>query len=112
MRLFTDYPSSPRYHPKMDSNNWRVKRDPGDAPPKEQMRTPLRSHQPRNNDSSFAGNSNSSFGSNYGNRGSPFGQQSRDSLRKPLGDSKVDKAIEEGRRVYVGNMPYEVSLDC
>ena len=92
----------------MDSNNWRVKHDTTE---KEQTRTPTRSYQQRRsnlNDPSFSGNSSSPFGN--GRRSFPFQDQSRDGLRKPLSDDKVDKAIEEGRRVYVGNLPYEVSL--
>ena len=92
----------------MDSNNWRVKRDPSDVLPKEQARTPIRSYQQRRNkESSFGSNSNSPYG--QGSKSSPFGQQSRDSLRQPLADGN-DKAIDEGRRLYVGNLPYEVSL--
>jgi hypothetical protein len=95
----------------MDSNNWRVKRETAEIPSKEQTRTPMRSYQQRRsnlNDSSFGGNSSSPFGN--GRRSFPFQDQSRDGLRKPLNDDKVDRAIEEGRRVYVGNLPYEVSL--
>ena len=95
----------------MDSNNWRVKRDPMEMPQKEQMRTPMRSYQQRRSDlngSSYDGNSSSPFGNSP--KPSPFKGQSRDGLRKPLSEGKVDEAIEEGRRVYVGNLPYEVSL--
>jgi hypothetical protein len=95
----------------MDSSNWRVKRDPAEMPPKEQTRTPMRSYQQRRNNlnnSGFGGNSSSPFGNSP--RSSPFEGQSRDDLRKPLGDGRVDKAIEEGRRLYVGNLPYEVSF--
>lgn len=92
----------------MNSDNWRAKRDPSDA--KEQTRTPMRSYQQRQNRSGFENNSNTS--SPFGNRPSPFQGQSRDGLRKPLSDGNVDKAIEEGRRLYVGNLPYEVCLHC
>ena len=107
--IFAGLESSQTFN--MDSNNWRVKRDTAEIPPKEQTRTPMRSYQQRRsnlNDSSFGGNSSSPFGN--GRRSFPFQDQSRDGLRKPLSDDKVDRAIEEGRRVYVGNLPYEVSL--
>jgi hypothetical protein len=38
-------------------------------------------------------------------------RQPRDGFRKPIESSEVSKVIEEGRRVYIGNLPYEVSLD-
>ncbi|POS86164.1 hypothetical protein EPUL_003103 [Erysiphe pulchra] len=33
------------------------------------------------------------------------------SLRKPINDVKAEQAIEEGRRIYVGNMPYEATTN-
>ncbi|KAE8440458.1 hypothetical protein EG329_007590 [Mollisiaceae sp. DMI_Dod_QoI] len=44
-------------------------------------------------------------------RVSPTFQQEdrRDGLRKPVDDAKAEQAIEQGRRVYVGNMPYEAT---
>jgi hypothetical protein len=86
----------------MDSNNWRVKRDLAEAPTE---RIPMRSYQQRyNKDSSSGGNSSDGNGNNQ----SPFINRSPD-LRKPLEKGNPDTAIDEGRRLYVGNMPYEVS---
>ena len=96
---------------KMDSNNWRTKREPSELSP---VGTPNRSFQQRRPNNGFNDSRDSprntgspnSFSSPSGR--SPF--QSRDS-RKPLGGSSaIDKAIEEGRRLYVGNLPYDTTV--
>lgn len=86
----------------MDSGNWRVRRDPSELPPPE-PRTPMRSYQQRRNN-----DEKSSFGQSSGRGRFSSPGQSRDFLRKPLNNEMAEQAIEEGRRVYVGNMPYEV----
>jgi hypothetical protein len=86
----------------MDSDNWRVKRDPMDTP--RETRTLMRSYKQLHHNSAAG---SSPFGQSSSNKSSPFQHQSRDGLRKPSSDGKVDKAIDEGRRVYVGNLPYE-----
>jgi len=39
-----------------------------------------------------------------------FSQESRESFRKPLDSLRADESIDEGRRVYVGNLRYEASV--
>lgn len=90
----------------MDSGNWRVKRDPSDAPVGQS--TPNRSFQQRRPNNGFGSSPRSpAFGGSSGQsspmRGSPF--------RKPLNEPAANAAIEEGRRLYVGNLPYGTSLN-
>jgi hypothetical protein len=87
----------------MDSNNWRVKRDPADAP--EKHRTPMRSYQQRR-----PGQEGIPGSQQGGGRFSSPISSSRDGFRKPLDDEKAERAIEEGRRLYVGNLPYEATV--
>ncbi|KAK0130322.1 hypothetical protein ONS96_000843 [Cadophora gregata f. sp. sojae] len=83
----------------MESNNWRVKRDPQDSPATPAKSSPRVSFQPRSN-----------WG--RGQQSSPLQQNSpsRDGLRKPMSESQVSQCIEEGRRLYVGNLPYEATI--
>jgi RNA recognition motif-containing protein len=94
----------------MDSNNWRVKRDPSEAPA---ASTPNRSfNQRRSNGFGDARDSLRSTGISDQQRSSPTGRssfQSRDA-RRPLSDPQAEKAIDEGRRLYVGNLPYDASV--
>ncbi|CZR58767.1 related to single-stranded DNA binding protein [Phialocephala subalpina] len=92
----------------MDSGDWRVKREPSDATswpsprPRENFRTPLRDQKLRWGAERFQRDSPSAL--------SPFKQEEeRDGLRKPINDVKTALSIEEGRRVYVGNLPYEAT---
>ncbi|KAL2068501.1 hypothetical protein VTL71DRAFT_14838 [Oculimacula yallundae] len=84
--------------------NWRVKRElqsPGDA------------------DSSNYGNQRSTAQrlpawSRSSQRSAPIilvESSSRDGMRIPLSNTDVDQAIEEGRRLYVGNLPYEATVN-
>jgi RNA recognition motif-containing protein len=88
----------------MDSENWRVKRDPSELPAREQ--TPNRGLQRRNN----GADKNGSYEHRRADGSSPFQGRSRDSIRQPFDDKQAEKAVEEGRRVYVGNLPYEATV--
>jgi RNA recognition motif-containing protein len=85
----------------MDSHNWRVKRDPSELPARGPA-TPKRE----------------AFGTSkseprWASRGSPASTPgaSRDSpMRQPLNTQQADLAVEEARRVYVGNLPYEATV--
>lgn len=88
----------------MDSGNWRVKRDPSELPAGDQ--TPKRETPRRENLSSRIG----ALDFRGGDRSSPLSAKSRDSLRQPLNGQQAEKAVEEGRRVYVGNLPYEATV--
>jgi RNA recognition motif-containing protein len=87
----------------MDSDNWRIKRDPTSSPagtPRDwgfnrfsQQRRP-NTHD-RNGSNDRPQFSQTGFGNTH---------------RKPLDDAKAEKAIDEGRRVYVGNMPYQATI--
>jgi RNA recognition motif-containing protein len=86
----------------MDSDNWRIKRDPTSSPstPRDwgfnrssQQRRP-NTHD-RNGSNDRPQFSHTGFGNTH---------------RKPLDDAKAEKAIDEGRRVYVGNMPYQATI--
>lgn len=84
----------------MDSNNWRVKRDPSDLPA---AGTPNRSFQPRRSNGLNDSRDSPKNGGSSSNFSSPTGRssfQSRDS-RRPLNENSNNKAIEEGRRLYV-----------
>ena len=87
----------------MDSSNWRVKRDPTDSPARDHAQN--RSLQQRRSDQDkrhgFSPNA-ARFPRNQTN--------SRDTVRKPFNDAQAEQAIEEGRRVYVGNLPYEATV--
>lgn len=82
----------------MNVNNWRIKRDPSDLPPREQ--TPNSPFQQRKNNQPLEQRLGRSS-----NLGPP-----RDTIRKPYSDQRAELAIEEGRRLYVGNMPYEATV--
>jgi RNA recognition motif-containing protein len=92
----------------MDSNNWRVKRDASELPTKE---TPNRSfQQPR---PGVFNSSPSPRTGGFDQRSSPSRfspSQPRDTFRRPINDAAAEQAIEEGRRLYVGNMPYEATI--
>ena len=80
----------------MDSNNWRVKRDSTASPS-----TPNAWNQQRRPNT---------YGRDGITQRSPFTQSTQaNSHRKPLDKAKAEKAIEEGRRLYVGNMPYQAT---
>lgn len=89
---------------KMDSNNWRVKRDSSEIPP---TGTPKRSFQPRRSNG-FSDSRDSPKNTGSFNQGSS--QAGRSPFHKPLNEPAANKAIEEGRRLYVGNLPYDTSI--
>lgn len=89
----------------MNIDNWRVKREPGEVPNRDQQEKPS-SYQRKTNDTDW--NSSYKQRQSYG-RSSELGPP-RDTLRKPLDEGKVDLAISEGRRIYVGNLPYEATV--
>lgn len=88
----------------MDSNNWRVKRDPSELPTGDQ--TP----KPRFNRRENTTDRNGSYDQRRADRSSPHNGQSRDTMWQPLHDQKAEMAVEENRRVYVGNLPYEATV--
>jgi RNA recognition motif-containing protein len=90
----------------MDSNNWRVKRDPSELPARDQ--TPRRETPRRDFGSSKS--SGSGLEQRWSDRGTPTQASSRDSKRQPLNSQQADLAVDEGRRVYVGNLPYEATV--
>ncbi|RFU31515.1 hypothetical protein B7463_g4821, partial [Scytalidium lignicola] len=82
---------------------WRIRRDPQSSPSGQGPNTPYQQRRPgvpdwRNSNGYSPRSSNGRSG------------LARDSLRKPLSDSKAEQAIEEGRRLYVGNMTYEATV--
>lgn len=82
---------------------WRTRRDPAENSSHEQgSNSP---YQQRRSDGSTWNNKN--YNSRTGTGRSPW---TRDSARKPLDESKAEQAIEEGRRLYVGNMSYEATV--
>ena len=85
----------------MDSGNWRVKRDPADAPAGQS--TPNRSFQQRRLNNSYGNSPRSPAFAGNSNQNSPMG---RSPFRKPLNEPAANAAIDEGRRLYVGNLPY------
>jgi len=88
----------------MDSSNWRVKRDPSD--PSTPDHTPKRTFQRRENGLDRSpGYDQRRMGRTPTHQSSP-----RDSFRKPFDEQQAEKAVEEGRRVYVGNLPYEATV--
>jgi RNA recognition motif-containing protein len=87
----------------MDSSNWRVKRDPAESSAREQ--TQNRSFQQRQYDTDRKPGSSPNASRFPQNQAS-----SRDTIRKPFNDAQAEQAIEEGRRVYVGNLPYEATV--
>jgi len=84
----------------MDCDNWRVKRDSTAFPSTPRDWAFNRSTRPRPNTDDRNGNADRSY---------PNHITSSETHRKPLDDSKAEKAIEEGRRLYVGNMPYQAT---
>lgn len=99
-----DLQESPIPKSTMDSNNWRVKRDPSELPARDPT-TPNR-ELPRRD---FGASRTGGFDQRRGNN-SPSHGQSRDSIRQPLDSQQAEKTVEEGRRVYVGNLPYEATV--
>ncbi|KAH8805825.1 hypothetical protein F5884DRAFT_460712 [Xylogone sp. PMI_703] len=83
---------------------WRIKRDSTQSSPNE--KGPSTPYQQRGSESLDWRNSKGYSPRSSNGRSS----LTRDSLRKPLNDSKAEQAIEEGRRVYVGNMTYEATV--
>jgi RNA recognition motif-containing protein len=113
----------------MDSNNWRIKRDTSDSPAKEDT-LPARSwgrisgtpdSKRQLNSSSwgalpaYEGNGRDYIyrGGRNPTRGTHSASQFSDrSYRTPiLPDQEAEQAIEQQRRIYVGNLPYEAKLD-
>jgi RNA recognition motif-containing protein len=89
----------------MDSDNWRIKREPSELAARDQ--TPRRDIQRRDLGSSKSGGHDQK----WTDRSSPLQGTSRDSLRQPLNNQQAERAVEEGRRVYVGNLPYEAKVN-
>src|SRR4051812_39715442 len=87
----------------MDSNNWRVKRDPADIPARDQ--TPKRSFQRSENGTPRSGGL-----AGIGQRQTPTRQARESSFHKPYNDQQSEQAVSEGRRIYVGNLPYEATV--
>jgi RNA recognition motif-containing protein len=83
----------------MDSDNWRIKRDPTSSPSTPRDWGFNRSSQQRRPNTYDRNGSNDRPRFSQTNPGSTY--------RKPLDDAKAEKAIDEGRRLYVGNMPYQ-----
>ncbi|KUJ13944.1 uncharacterized protein LY89DRAFT_621681 [Mollisia scopiformis] len=92
----------------MDSNNWRVKREPSDSPAPMRAREQDSKHQNQHQGTRWGSDRFDQRGDRYQNSFSKQDGQ-RDGLRKPVNDAKAEKAVEEGRRVYVGNLPYEAT---
>ncbi|TAQ89480.1 hypothetical protein B7494_g2239 [Chlorociboria aeruginascens] len=81
----------------MDSGNWRVKREPDATSGSQNQQARLSSTNHRDTSRS--------------NRSQGYGKNDHQpsSFRKPLLDTKAEQAIVEGRRLYVGNLPYEAT---
>lgn len=88
----------------MDSSNWRIKRDPSEVPARDN--TPKRDTQRRDFRSSRSGG----YEQRWADKSSSLKEQSRDPMRQPLSTQQAEQAVEEGRRVYVGNLPYEATV--
>lgn len=88
----------------MNIDNWRVKRDPSEVPARDPREKGSFQQNANTTDRSSQYEPRQSFGRST-NSGPP-----RDTFRKPYDDSKADAAINEGRRLYVGNMPYEATV--
>ncbi|CZT02815.1 hypothetical protein WAI453_012106 [Rhynchosporium graminicola] len=80
--------------------NWRIKREPSQSP-----RTANRSQNDLAQHHVLDWRSNGKKPSAARNDLTSDGK-----LRRPLSDSQVNQAIEEGRRIYVGNLPYEATV--
>ncbi|RAL66386.1 hypothetical protein DID88_006077 [Monilinia fructigena] len=85
----------------MFSNNWRVKQDPPQSPSGEERVSPWSSS--RNRGGGQTG------GSDRPNQGRFSRNEGPDSPRKSSQLTESDKAIEEGRRIYVGNLSYDTT---
>ncbi|APA13497.1 hypothetical protein SS1G_07874 [Sclerotinia sclerotiorum 1980 UF-70] len=92
----------------MFSNNWRVKQDPPQSPNGEERVSPWSSSRNRG-----GGQTGGRDGGDRPNQGQ--GRFSRneagDSPRKSSQLTESDKAIEEGRRIYVGNLSYDTTAE-
>ncbi|KHJ35759.1 putative rna recognition motif containing protein [Erysiphe necator] len=89
----------------MESNNWRGKRDlatcEDSTPNRKRTSFRLGSYGHRNMDDHKSRRRSTR----------DIGGSGTGSLRKPINDTKAEQAIAEGRRVYVGNMPYEATIN-
>lgn len=86
----------------MFSNNWRVKQDPPQSPSGDERVSPWTSSKNR-------GGQNG--GSDRSNQGRFSRNEGPDSPRKSSQLTESDKAIEEGRRIYVGNLSYDTTQE-
>ncbi|EPQ66643.1 Bgt-4618 [Blumeria graminis f. sp. tritici] len=96
----------------MHSSNWRIKSDGSSSSSIRMDRDETRINETEeigeNNYGMRLDVTNSSLG--YSDMTSPHREKlCQNGLRKPIQDAKAEQAIEEGRRLYVGNMPYEAT---
>ncbi|QSZ32880.1 hypothetical protein DSL72_002461 [Monilinia vaccinii-corymbosi] len=85
----------------MFSNNWRVKQDPPQSPSGEEKVSPWSSSRNRGGGKTGGGD--------RPNQGRFSRNEGADSPRKSVQLTESDKAIEEGRRIYVGNLSYDTT---
>ncbi|TVY94442.1 29 kDa ribonucleoprotein B-like protein [Lachnellula willkommii] len=115
----------------MDSGNWRVKREPKEGGPARDESTPSRSwgrpsgasdrtprqpfpsswgaaptYEGNDRDYKYRGGRNPTRGSH-----SSAHLSGRSNRLPTLPDPEAGQAIDQGRRLYVGNLPYEAKLD-
>ncbi|CAG8973956.1 hypothetical protein HYALB_00007485 [Hymenoscyphus albidus] len=109
----------------MDSNNWRVPREPSreeDKPSRKDVPSrPSERTREKRSWESFSGwggvPSNTDGQPQYKYRGGSNPTRGRDRAPFPrptkhiARDPKAEQAIDEGRRIYVGNLPYDAQID-
>ncbi|TGO30157.1 hypothetical protein BPAE_0007g00340 [Botrytis paeoniae] len=87
----------------MFSNNWRVKQDTPQSPSGEERVSPWSSARNRGVGSKDGGDRPSQGQGRFSRN------EAGDSPRKPSQLTESDRAIEEGRRIYVGNLSYDTT---
>ncbi|KAI1007579.1 hypothetical protein K3495_g654 [Podosphaera aphanis] len=94
-----------------NSSNWRSRRPTSDTSPQSQSSTYFDSPYSRRKESFDRYPRSRFFGSSRSRSPERSDEPTaRGSLRKPINDAKAEQAINEGRRLYVGSMPYEATI--